>query len=68
MTSRSVGCKGYFLIGLEVGHAGNTASLSRGKSPGNTIGRQKSQADRLQEVASRELEVFGCVCDHKNTQ
>jgi len=68
ITNRTVGCKRYFLRVSEVRHAGNTESLSRGNSPGNKLGRQNSQAGRLQAVASRELEVFGCVCEHKNTQ
>jgi len=68
MTNRCVGYKCYFPLGSEVRQAGNTASLSRGNSLGNKVGRQKRQAGRRKAVASRELELFGCICEHKNTQ
>lgn len=52
MTNRSIGWQRYFLLRSEVRNAGNTASLPRGNSRGNTLCRQKRQAGRLQGVES----------------
>ena len=65
MTNRSIGWQRYFLLGSEVRNAGNTASL-----PPWQISRKHTMPPEetgMPIARSWELEVFGSVCEHKNT-